>query len=29
MKAEGKSEKNINLILVIQKMFKYFGSSFF
>lgn len=28
MKAEGKSEKNIKLILVIQKMFKYFGSSF-
>lgn len=28
MKAEGKSEKNINLILKIQKMFKYFGSSF-
>ena len=28
MKAEGKSEKNINLILVIQKMFKYFESSF-
>lgn len=28
MKAEGTSEKNINLILVIQKMFKYFGSSF-
>ena len=28
MKAEDKSEKNINLILVIQKMFKYFGSSF-
>lgn len=28
MKAEGKSEKNINLILVIEKMFKYFGSSF-
>lgn len=28
MKAEGKSEKNINLILVIQKTFKYFGSSF-
>lgn len=28
MKAEGKSEKIINLILVIQKMFKYFESSF-
>lgn len=28
MKAKDKSEKNINLILVIQKMFDYFGSSF-